>query len=63
MGKVVHKEMRWAVKQQSGALVHVMGDGSTSSVASVPEAPATTMTCALAKTVIYFAHYILHQIV
>ena len=35
-GKVVHKEMRRAVKQRTGALVHAMGDGSTSSVAGVP---------------------------
>ena len=34
-GKVVHKEMRRAVKQRTGALVHAMGDGSTSSVAGV----------------------------
>ena len=34
--KDVHKEMQRAVKQQMGALVHAMGDGSTSSVASVP---------------------------
>ena len=36
MGKVIHKEMRRAVKQRAGALVHAMGDGSTSSVAGVP---------------------------
>ena len=35
-GKVIHKEMRRAVKQRAGALVHAMGDGSTSSVAGVP---------------------------
>ena len=37
MGKVAHKEMRQAVKQQSGAPVHAEGDDSTSSVAGVPQ--------------------------
>ena len=36
LGKDVHKEMQRAVKQRMGALVHAMGDGSTSSVAGVP---------------------------
>ena len=36
LGKDVHKEMQRAIKQRMGALVHAMGDGSTSSVAGVP---------------------------
>ena len=36
MAKVIHKEMRRAVKQRAGAPVHAMGDGSTSSVAGIP---------------------------
>ena len=35
LGKDVHKEMQRAVKQRMGALVHAMGDGSTSSVAGI----------------------------
>ena len=35
LGKDVHKEMQRAVKQRMGALVHTMGDGSTSSVAGI----------------------------
>ena len=33
--KDIHKEMQRAVKQQMGALVHAMGDGSTSSVTGI----------------------------
>ena len=58
MGKVIHKEMRRAIKQRKGVLVHAMGDGSTSLVAGVPEAlMTTTMICTLTRDVIYFAEH------
>lgn len=37
-GKVVHKEMRRAVKSRTNALIHAMGDGSATSVGAQRDA-------------------------